>query len=78
MTVGGRNYFTKPESFWSASIRGIAATGICLAWVEIIFLGGRFPIKGSQIGVMLYITIRYRHKERLSPILFPNTGFSLF
>ena len=38
--------------------RGLAATGIVFAWLELIFIVGRYPIKGSQIGVMFYITIR--------------------
>ena len=42
-----------------AVFRGVAATGIVFAWLELIFIVGRYPIKGSQIGVMFFITIRY-------------------
>ena len=58
VAVSCRRDIVEHETLDAAIVRGIAATGICFAWLELIFIVGRYPIKGSQIGVMFYITIR--------------------
>ena len=38
----------------SAFVRGFSALGICLAWLEMIFLIGRYPFRGGKFSVMYY------------------------
>jgi len=35
-------------------VRGLSAIGICLAYLELIFLTGRYPFKWCDFGVMFY------------------------
>ena len=58
VTISGRHTIVGTEKWNAAVVRGIAATGICFAWLELIFIVGRYPIKGSKIGVMFFLTIK--------------------
>merc|ERR1712038_1360593 len=42
----------------AAMIRGIAALGICAAWLELIFLVGRYPFQGGDFSIMFYNIIK--------------------
>jgi len=42
----------------AAVIRGIAALGICAAWLELIFLVGRYPFRGGDFSIMFYNIIK--------------------
>ena len=35
-------------------VRGLSAIGICLAYLELIFLTGRYPFKWCDFGIMFY------------------------
>ena len=44
---------------WEAAVtRGIAALGICAAWLELIFLVGRYPFRGGDFSIMFYNIIK--------------------
>ena len=38
----------------SAIARGFSAIGICLAYLELVFLIGRYPFQWSDVGIMFY------------------------
>ena len=38
----------------SAFVRGFAAIGICAAWLELIFIIGRYPFRGGDFSIMFY------------------------
>ena len=42
----------------SAFIRGITALGICFAWLELIFMIGRYPFSGGVFSIMFYNIIK--------------------
>jgi len=42
----------------SAFIRGITALGICFAWLELIFMIGRYPFSGGVFSIMFYNVIK--------------------
>lgn len=42
----------------AAAIRGIAAMGILAAWLELIFLVGRYPFRGGDFSIMFYNIIK--------------------
>ena len=42
----------------AAVIRGIAALGICAAWLELIFIIGRYPFRGGDFSIMFYNIIK--------------------
>ena len=42
----------------SALVRGIAAIGIGAAWMELIFIIGRYPFRGGDFSIMYYNIIR--------------------
>ena len=42
----------------SAVVRGIAAIGIGAAWMELIFIIGRYPFRGGDFSIMYYNIIR--------------------
>ena len=42
----------------AAFIRGIAALGICAAWLELIFIIGRYPFRGGDFSIMFYNIIK--------------------
>ena len=42
----------------SAFVRGIAAIGIGAAWMELIFIIGRYPFRGGDFSIMYYNIIR--------------------
>eukprot|EP00092_Neocalanus_flemingeri_P052399 GFUD01061240.1.p1 GENE.GFUD01061240.1~~GFUD01061240.1.p1 ORF type:complete len:560 (+),score=130.07 GFUD01061240.1:174-1853(+) len=47
------------QSNWEAAvIRGIAAVGICAAWLELIFIIGRYPFRGGDFSIMFYNIIK--------------------
>merc|ERR1712013_227596 len=46
------------KSVEAAVIRGIAAIGICAAWLELIFLVGRYPFRGGDFSIMFYNIIK--------------------
>jgi len=47
------------QSNWEAAvIRGIAAIGICAAWLELIFIIGRYPFRGGDFSIMFYNIIK--------------------
>jgi len=47
------------QSNWEAAvIRGIASVGICAAWLELIFIIGRYPFRGGDFSIMFYNIIR--------------------
>ena len=47
------------QSDWEAStIRGIASVGICAAWLELIFIIGRYPFRGGDFSIMFYNIIK--------------------
>ena len=51
----------------SAFIRGITALGICFAWLELIFMIGRYPFSGGVFSIMFYniIKILFRYMSAL-------------
>ena len=47
------------QSNWEAAVvRGIAAIGICAAWLELIFIIGRYPFRGGDFSIMFYNIIK--------------------
>jgi len=47
------------QNHWNAAvIRGIAVVGICAAWLELIFLVGRYPFRGGDFSIMFYNIIK--------------------
>ena len=42
----------------SAVVRGVAAIGIGAAWMELIFIIGRYPFRGGDFSIMYYNIIR--------------------
>ena len=42
----------------SSLVRGIAAIGIGAAWMELIFIIGRYPFRGGDFSIMYYNIIR--------------------
>ena len=42
----------------SAMVRGVAAIGICAAWLELIFIAGRYPFRGGDFSIMFYNIIK--------------------
>ena len=46
------------ENPYSAFIRGITALGICFAWLELIFMIGRYPFSGGVFSIMFYNIIK--------------------
>ena len=42
----------------SALVRGVAAIGIGAAWMELIFIIGRYPFRGGDFSIMYYNIIR--------------------
>ena len=42
----------------SAIVRGIAALGIGAAWLQLIFIIGRYPFRGGDFSIMYYNIVR--------------------
>ena len=42
----------------AAVVRGFVALGICLTWLELIFIIGRYPFRNGQFSIMFYNIIR--------------------
>lgn len=42
----------------AAVVRGFVALGICMGWLELIFIIGRYPFRGGSFSVMFYNIIR--------------------
>ena len=40
------------------SLQVVAAVGICLAWIELIFLFGRYPFLGNQLKLIIHHVMR--------------------
>ena len=39
-------------------VRGVAGIGICAAWLELIFIIGRYPFRGGDFSIMFYNIIK--------------------
>ena len=50
ITVGQEKINTETSEIY----RGFSAIGICLAYLELVFLIGRYPFQWSDVGVMFY------------------------
>ena len=46
---------TNPKA---ATVRGFVALGICLAWLELIFIIGRYPFRGGHFSIMFYNIVK--------------------
>jgi len=46
------------ENMEASIVRGIAAVGICAAWLELIFIIGRYPFRGGDFSIMFYNIIK--------------------
>jgi len=53
----------------AAVIRGIASIGICAAWLELIFLVGRYPFSGGDFSIMFYNIIKKLTRYLLAMLL---------
>merc|ERR1712183_582090 len=51
----------------SAFVRGITALGICFAWLELIFMIGRYPFSGGVFSIMFYniVKILFRYMSAM-------------
>ena len=58
----------------STYTRWISAFGICLAYLELIFLMGRYPFLGGSISLMFYSIVKHLFKS-LSNFLVLIVGF---
>ena len=38
----------------AAVVRGFVALGICMTWLELIFIIGRYPFRNGQFSIMFY------------------------
>ena len=57
----------------------LSAVGICLAWVQLIFLLGRYPFLGGQFSIMFYtITKRIASSALGFLILVSAFAFAFF
>ena len=48
----------RDDTAGAAVVRGFVALGICMAWLELIFIIGRYPFRGGSFSVMFYNIIR--------------------
>ena len=48
----------------------VASIGICLAWIELIFLFGRYPSLGGTFSIMYYSITKGRRQNSHSQIFF--------
>ena len=46
------------ESKEAAIVRGVTAVGICSAWLQLIFIIGRYPFSGGDFSIMFYNIIK--------------------
>ena len=58
ITIGMRKVAVDVQAENSAMVRGIAALGITAAWLELIFLIGRYPFSGGDFSIMFYNIIK--------------------
>ncbi len=60
--------------YFYGKLRWISAFGICLAYLELIFLMGRYPFLGGSISLMFYSIVKHLFKS-LSNFLVLVVGF---
>merc|ERR1719219_1090001 len=60
------------ENMEASIVRGIAAVGICAAWLELIFIIGRYPFRGGDFSIMFYNIIKktFRYVIALAMMIF--------
>ena len=63
----------KSNTWSGAFTRGISGLGICLAWLELIFLIGRYPFRGGDFSIMFYNIIKKLSRYMLA-MIFMITG----
>ena len=59
----------------AAFVRGVASLGICAAWLELIFIIGRYPFRGGDFSIMFYNIIKILAKY-LSAMFLMIIGFA--
>ena len=52
------------------SLAIVASVGVCLAWIELIFLFGRYPSLGGTFSIMYYSITKGRRQNSHSQIFF--------
>ena len=59
------------------SLQVVAAVGICLAWIELIFLFGRYPFLGEQMVTVIFLELFsfFRRKLQHHVLLHHKTDY---
>jgi len=72
VTIAMKKHMVDAKDPNAAIVRGIAALGICAAWLELIFIIGRYPFRGGDFSIMFYNIIKktFRYVIALAMMIF--------